>query len=541
MIPMLQRALEHLIRDRKHHATGFVTLTLVFLCLSASLWALVQLRETTRSWTLTNRVFLHLDDQLTTEGAGDLKDTLLQASGVGSVNVLKPDELRRRLVARAHDPDVFKHIADGQFPRMAEVTFDHHITVAQLRDVEVKIAQLPGVHDVDTGSATLEHIADLGAVAQGTAMGFALLVLICVLAVVTHTIRAASKRREEELHIERLCGATAWHVSGPLVLEVVLLCCAATLFALGLLNLGVLILSPKLDPLVRALLGHGIHATPWRPQVLLLMGVALVTALTSLWAVGRAHLHPRAGHQVALTPLLLLLCMWPSTGRATPPGQVHTAGAAPSRLNAVTPLLREYVRLTSASHAALRAPAHSDHARVGRRVLEHALRTVSDVSRGAAAATSNPPLAPTPPGTSPTPPGTLPTPPVPPLKSPGLESVKGDLAIPVTGAVDIREDPSHPERGLLFSARAGAWVRASAVGSVVFVGPHPTAGGPVPTVIVQHGAHHFTVYQGLGNATVSVGQPVQRGSHLGIMGQNPLRFEVRRGTRALDALAWLGL
>jgi hypothetical protein len=40
---------------------------------------------------------------------------------------------------------------------------------------------------------------------------------------------------------------------------------------------------------------------------------------------------------------------------------------------------------------------------------------------------------------------------------------------------------------------------------------------------------------------VSVGQTLARGAELGVLDTAPVFFQVRRGTRALDARIWLGL
>ncbi|HBQ17679.1 MAG TPA: peptidase, partial [Myxococcales bacterium] len=56
-----------------------------------------------------------------------------------------------------------------------------------------------------------------------------------------------------------------------------------------------------------------------------------------------------------------------------------------------------------------------------------------------------------------------------------------------------------------------------------------------------HGDGHYTVYGGLGAVAVQVGQQVPANTPLGTVGGQPLFFQVRRGTRALDARAWLGL
>lgn len=96
--------------------------------------------------------------------------------------------------------------------------------------------------------------------------------------------------------------------------------------------------------------------------------------------------------------------------------------------------------------------------------------------------------------------------------------------------------------GLELLAPAGTAARGVADGRVAFAGQYSSYG---QLVIIDHGDNYFTVYGGLGTIGVSVGSHVMEGAELGRLGldgpSQGLYFEVRRGTRALDAASWLGL
>jgi murein hydrolase activator len=121
-------------------------------------------------------------------------------------------------------------------------------------------------------------------------------------------------------------------------------------------------------------------------------------------------------------------------------------------------------------------------------------------------------------------------------------SQRGHLAMPVAGTADAREGRREDGIGLEFLASPGVSVRAVADGRVAFAERYASYG---LLVVLDHGGGYFTVYGGLGSVHIRVGDYVPAGSGLGTVGaEGPSRglyFEVRQGTRALDAPSWLGI
>ncbi|MBX7192655.1 MAG: peptidoglycan DD-metalloendopeptidase family protein [Sandaracinaceae bacterium] len=119
-----------------------------------------------------------------------------------------------------------------------------------------------------------------------------------------------------------------------------------------------------------------------------------------------------------------------------------------------------------------------------------------------------------------------------------FESQRGQLMIPLLSPTAMREATREEGAGLEIEGPSGASVRAAADGRVAFAHTHATYGR---LVIVDHGQSFFTIYGGLGRIDVSVGQTITRGSSIGSLESGALFFQVRRGTRALEARSWLGL
>ncbi len=124
----------------------------------------------------------------------------------------------------------------------------------------------------------------------------------------------------------------------------------------------------------------------------------------------------------------------------------------------------------------------------------------------------------------------------------GFAQMRGQLALPVQGSMRIGESSREGAAGLEFYGRPGGPVRAAADGRVAFA---RTYGAYGLMVIIDHGSSFYTVYGGLGSTDVQVGDWIGMSTRVGTLdtaGPDAiLFFEVRRGTRPLDARSWLGL
>jgi septal ring factor EnvC (AmiA/AmiB activator) len=119
-------------------------------------------------------------------------------------------------------------------------------------------------------------------------------------------------------------------------------------------------------------------------------------------------------------------------------------------------------------------------------------------------------------------------------------SLKGRLPFPLAGRTEIRETGSGPGgQGLSMSAARPASARAIHRGRVAFADAHGELGR---TVLVDHGDGYFSLYAGLSDIEVRVGQEVESGQVVG--GVSPggeLYLELRHGKETLEPAPWFGL
>jgi len=112
------------------------------------------------------------------------------------------------------------------------------------------------------------------------------------------------------------------------------------------------------------------------------------------------------------------------------------------------------------------------------------------------------------------------------------------------GRAEVR--PAHREGtdgpGLEIHATVGTAVRAVFAGRVAFADRYGPYGR---IVILDHGAHYYTVSGNLDEIDVKIGQDVGAGERIGTVGDDGpgpmLYFEVRHGSQTVSPGAWLGL
>lgn len=120
--------------------------------------------------------------------------------------------------------------------------------------------------------------------------------------------------------------------------------------------------------------------------------------------------------------------------------------------------------------------------------------------------------------------------------SAGFAARRGRLRLPVAGGA-VREAQREDGRGLEFVS-PGAAVVAAADGRVAFSQRYGAYG---TLVILDHGDDYYTLYGGLAQTSLVVGEWVGEGARIGTIGSQPLFFAVRQGTRSLEARSWVGL
>jgi cell division transport system permease protein len=241
--------------DAKLYAVAVSSLAVAFLCLAAALLAITNLSAMASRWSRSGRMTVYLRDGAPEADVQQLRATLAEVPDVSAVTLLSAAGAREQFVRDANVGGELAGLPADAFPASLEVTLRLGTPPARADEIAARVGRAGVVESVETYRAFFQQLESLVLAGRTTAGIVALLVLICVLAVVGNTIRLAVAGRRDEIEVLKLCGATDGFVRGPFLVEGALQGFTAALVAVLLLGLGYAVLRGQLDGTLSALTG----------------------------------------------------------------------------------------------------------------------------------------------------------------------------------------------------------------------------------------------------------------------------------------------
>lgn len=266
--------------DAKLYAVAVSSLAVAFLCLATALLAITNLSAMAERWSRSGRMTVYIRDGAPDADVQALRTTLAELPEVSSATALSAAEAREQFVRDANVGGELAGLPADAFPASIEVTLRTGVTAARGDEIAARVGHVAAVEGVETYRAFFQKLESLVLAGRTTAGVVALLVLICVLAIVGNTIRLAVAGRRDEIEVLKLCGATDNFVRGPFLVEGALQGFTAALVAVVFLGVCYAMLHAQLDGTIAAL--TGVRAAFLNPAVVVTLilggGVAGVIA-----------------------------------------------------------------------------------------------------------------------------------------------------------------------------------------------------------------------------------------------------------------------
>jgi len=275
-----RRAQRALREDGRLYLVATSSLAVAFLCLATALLAVANLSKVADRWGDAGRMTVYLRDGASAGDVDQLRMALEGLPEVKSVRHVTAASAREDFLRESDVAGTLGALPPDVFPASLEVTLHGAMGRERTARVAARLRRFGAVDEVETYRGFFDRIE---------ALVLAILVIICVLAVVGNTIRLAVAGRRDEVEVLKLCGATDGFVRAPFVLEGALQGLVASTLALLLLLVGFLLLRGQVDETLAAL--TGVRATFLPPLVLLslVFGGAAVGAIGSTLSL-RRHL-----------------------------------------------------------------------------------------------------------------------------------------------------------------------------------------------------------------------------------------------------------
>ncbi len=273
--------------DAKLYAVAVSSLAVAFLCLAGALLVMTNLSSMANRWSRSGRMTVYLRDGAPEDAVERLRATLVEVREVSGVTLLSAAEARAQFARDANVGGELAGLPADAFPASLEVTLRDGTSSARADEIAARVGHVAAVEGVETYRAFFQKLETLVLSGRTAAAVVALLVLICVLAVVGNTIRLAVAGRRDEIEVLKLCGATDGFVRGPFLVEGALQGFTAALVAVLLLGGGYAALHTQLDGTLAAL--TGVRAAFLDPSIVvaIVLGGALAGGLGSAASLRR--------------------------------------------------------------------------------------------------------------------------------------------------------------------------------------------------------------------------------------------------------------
>jgi len=276
----VQRALRGAKNDLRLHVLSIFSVAVAFICLAATLLAVVNVAELRTRWASLGRASVYLTRTATAEQVTAIERALRAADGVVAVRHVTSEEARREIGRAGKDP-VLDALPSDAFPASLEVSVRKDVDPARLSQIALQLGSLPAVSSVETYSGWTERLESLLGGGVAAAGLLALIVFAAVVSVVSSTIRLSLQRRKLEVEVLKLVGATDSYVRQPFVLEGAAQGGVGATLAISLLGVLFLVVSSNVDARLVALFGVAPTFLPWP---LVVATIALGSALGAVAA-----------------------------------------------------------------------------------------------------------------------------------------------------------------------------------------------------------------------------------------------------------------
>lgn len=255
MKSMLARAKRGFREDFRLYLTAVSTLSVGFLALGAVLIAAQNLVTLNREWSETRRMTVYIKPDVPPADAEQLRALMQGLPQVKDAAYVSSDQARSAFASSGDLGDTLAVLGPEAFPASIEVRLQGASSEMRMEELSERVKQFSVVEDVDTYGAWFGRLDKMTRVGKQVVLGVALLVVICVLAVIGNTIRLAVSGRRSEIEVMKLCGATDGFVRGPFVVEGAFQGFAAAVLAIALLLAGFVFARNALQGSVASLMG----------------------------------------------------------------------------------------------------------------------------------------------------------------------------------------------------------------------------------------------------------------------------------------------
>lgn len=273
--------------DRRLYLVAISSLTVAFLCLGGALVGVANLGALAERWGQNGRLTIYLEDEAREQDVAQLRMVLESLDEIRHLEAVTPAQAQAELLAEFEDSSALRDLPANLLPASLEITLAPNVGERRTAAIAARISQFRAVESVDTYRNFFDRLKGLLVTGRGIALALAILVSLCVLAVVNNTIRLSIARRQREIEVLKLCGATDGFVRRPFIVEGVMQAFVSAFAAVTVLAAAFVVVRSQVDSTLAGLLGtHVVFLSPAVLVGMLAFG-ALIGAAGSVLSLRR--------------------------------------------------------------------------------------------------------------------------------------------------------------------------------------------------------------------------------------------------------------
>jgi cell division transport system permease protein len=234
------RAQRGLRDDLGLHVMAIVSLIVAFLCLGTALLSVENLSRVAQRWSRSQHLTVYLRDEAKANDVAQLRLVLESLHEVQKVEHVTAAKARQLFAEQTHVDRGNVELPNDAFPASLELDLANNVSAARVDKIAERVQQFAAVEEVETYRSFIGQFHALLDAGRSGAVMLALLVVVCVIAVIGNTIRLAVANRRREIEVLKLCGATDAYVRNPFLFEGILQGVVAASVAMLLLLIGYL-------------------------------------------------------------------------------------------------------------------------------------------------------------------------------------------------------------------------------------------------------------------------------------------------------------
>jgi cell division transport system permease protein len=275
-------------RDDLHlHIVAVASLVVAFLCLGTALLSVENLTRIADRWSQSQHLTLYLHDDAKDSDVNQLRLVLEGLPEVQKVEHITAAAARALFAEQTHMGPGMSELPADAFPASLEIELASTASTDRVGKLTERLKRFAAVEEVENYRSFLGQFHGLLDAGRSGALVLALLVVVCVIAVIGNTIRLAVAGRRREIEVLKLCGATDSFVRSPLVIEGVIQGVSSSAIALAILLAGYLLAHHHIEATLSSLTGVGmVFLSPWTVAATITLA-GIVGGVGSAWSLRR--------------------------------------------------------------------------------------------------------------------------------------------------------------------------------------------------------------------------------------------------------------